>query len=62
MNNARNNIRKGLLKSLEAMQKHQAHKQEFAKTREKIIEDIVEARKIWRDTLAQLPKTEFQEF
>ena len=62
MDNARNNIRKGLLKSLEAMEKHQAHKQEFVKRREKIIEDIEEARKIWKDTMAQLPKTEFQEF
>jgi len=62
MDNVRNNISKGLLKSLEAIQKHQAHKQEFLKRREKIIEDIEEARKIWRDTMAQLPKTEFQEF
>ena len=62
MDNARNNIRKGLLKRTEAMEKHQVHKQEFVKRREKIIADIEEARKIWKDTMAQVPKTGFQEF
>jgi hypothetical protein len=62
MNNVGNNIRKSLLKKQDAMAKHNARRLEFAKTREKIIADIEETRKIWRHTMAQLPKTEFQEF
>ena len=62
MKNKENNIRKCLQKSIDAITKHTARRQEFAKTRERNIADIEEARKIWRDTMAQLPKTEFQEF
>lgn len=62
MDNAENNIRKGLLKRTEAIKKHNAYKQEFVKRRKRIIQDIEEARKIWKDTMAQLPKNEFQEF
>lgn len=59
MDNAVNNIRKGLLKSLEAMTKHKARKEEFVKAREMIIEDIEEARNIWLATMEQLHKQEF---
>lgn len=62
MDNAVNNIRKSLLKRLEAMTKHNARKEEFAKARKMIIQDIEEAGNIWEKTLKQLPKTEFQEF
>lgn len=62
IDNAVNNMKKGLLKRLEAMTKHNARKEEFAKAREMIIQDIEEARTIWIKTMEQLPKTEFQEF
>ncbi|MCX6233333.1 MAG: hypothetical protein NT175_01215 [Bacteroidetes bacterium] len=62
MNNAVNNIRKGLLKRLEAMGKHHTRKEEFVNKREMIIQDIEEARTIWKNAMEQLPKTEFQEF
>jgi hypothetical protein len=62
MDNAINNMRKGLLKRLEAMAKHQARKEEFVNKREMIIQDIEEARNIWEKTMDQLPKTEFQKF
>ena len=62
IDNAVNNIRKGLLKRQEAMAKHNARKEEFAKAREIIIQDIEEARTIWIKTMEQLPKTEFQKF
>ncbi len=55
-------IRKSLLKRLEAMAKHNARKEDFVNARERIIQDIEEARNIWRKTMEQLPKTEFQEF
>lgn len=59
MDNAVNNIRKGLLKSLEAMAKHKARKEEFVKARKMIIQDIEEARNIWLATMEQLHKQEF---
>jgi len=62
IDNAVNNMRKGLLKRLDALAKHNARKVEFAKAREMIIKDIEEARNIWEKTMEQLPKTEFQEF
>jgi histone H3/H4 len=62
MDNAVNNIRKGLLKRLELMAKHNARKEEFVKARERIIQDIEEARNIWEKTMNELPKTEFQKF
>jgi hypothetical protein len=70
MDNAEKNIlikvasvyRKGLLKRLEAIKKHHACKEKFVNKRERIIQEIEEARLIWKDTMAQLPKNEFQEF
>jgi hypothetical protein len=59
MDNAVNNMRKGLLKRLEAMAKHQARKEDFVNKREMIIQDIEEARKIWKKTLAQIDNQEF---
>jgi hypothetical protein len=62
MNNVGDNIRESLQKRIDATAKQNARRLEFVKTRERIIADIEEARKIWKDTMAQLPKTEFQEF
>ncbi|MFA4853190.1 MAG: hypothetical protein WC599_11780 [Bacteroidales bacterium] len=59
IDNAVNNMRKGLLKRLEAMAKHNARKEEFAKEREEILQEIEEARTIWIKTMEQLPKQEF---
>jgi len=59
MNNAGNNIRNSLLKRQEAMARHNARKEEFMKERERIIQDIEEARNIWENTLELLPKQEF---
>ncbi|NVO02704.1 MAG: hypothetical protein HXX09_08345 [Bacteroidetes bacterium] len=50
---------KVLLKKLNALAMHKVRKEEFLKTREKIIRDIEEAREIWIKTLEQLPKQEF---
>jgi len=62
IDNAVNNMSKGLLKRLEATTKHNARKEEFVNKRERIIQDIEEARNIWKKTMEQLPKTEFQKF
>lgn len=55
MNNVENNISKGLLKRLQALEKHLARKQKFVKaremTREMIMQNIEEARNIWEKTL-----------
>jgi hypothetical protein len=59
MNNIGNTIREGLMKRVEAMAKHNARKEEFVKTRARVIQDIEEARNIWKTTLKQLPKQEF---
>ena len=59
MNNAGNNIRNSLLKRQEAMARHNDRKEEFMKERERIIQDIEEARNIWENTLELLPKQEF---
>lgn len=59
MNNSGNTIREGLIKRVEAMAKHNARKDEFVKTRARMIQDIEEARRIWKLTLEQLPKQEF---
>lgn len=47
------------MKRVEAMAKHNARKEEFVKTRARVIQDIEEARNIWKTTLKQLPKQEF---
>ncbi len=59
MNNAGYNIRRSLLKRQESMAKHIARKEEFVNKRKMIIQDIEEARTIWKNTLDQLPKSEF---
>lgn len=59
IDNAVKNIRKGLLKRQEALVKFHDRKEEFLKAREIIIQDIEEARNIWKKTMEQLPKTEF---
>ncbi len=62
IDNAVNNMRKGLLKRQEAMAKHHARKEEFVNKRGMIIQDIEEARTIWENAMEQSPKTEFQKF
>ena len=47
------------MKRVEAMAKHNARKEEFMKTRARMIQDIEKARNIWKLTLEQLPKQEF---
>ena len=59
MNNTVNTIREGLMKRVEAMAKHNARKEEFVKTRARMIQDIEEAGNIWKKTMEQLPKQEF---
>ncbi len=59
MNNAGYNIKRSLLKRQEAMAKHIARKKEFVNKRKMKIQDIEEARTIWKNTLDQLPKSEF---
>jgi len=59
MGNSENNIRKVLYKRLEAMAKHNARKVEFFKTRERILQDIEEAKNILRKTMELLPKHDF---
>jgi hypothetical protein len=59
MNNIGNTIREGLMKRVEAMAKNNARKEEFVKRRARVIQDIEEARNIWKTTLKQLPKQEF---
>lgn len=59
MSNAGCNIRRSLLKRQEAMAKHIARKEEFVNKREMKMQDIEEARTIWKNTLEQLPKSEF---
>ena len=59
MNNAINNIRKGLLKRQEVIIRHKERKEAFLKTRERITKDIAEAGIIWKNTMDALPKSEF---
>jgi hypothetical protein len=62
MKNKGNNFSESLQKRIDVIAKQNARRREFVKTRERVIADIEGARKIWTDTMAQLPKTEFQEF
>ncbi len=55
------NIRKSLLKRQEALDKFKAVKESFLLAKEQITRDIEEARTIWRNTLEQLPKQEFDQ-
>jgi hypothetical protein len=59
MKNAGNNIRKSLLKRQEAIARHIARKETFLIAKEQMIKDIEQARTIWKNTLDQLPKSEF---
>ena len=62
MKNKGNNFNECLQKRIDVIAKQNARRREFVKKRERVISVIEGARKIWRDTMAQLPKTEFQEF
>ncbi|MEI6748663.1 MAG: hypothetical protein WCM93_05830 [Bacteroidota bacterium] len=59
MNNARNVVRKSLLKREEVLNKFEERKKAFLLSKEKITNDIEEARNIWKTTLAQLSRQEF---
>jgi len=59
MDNIGNNIRRSLQKRQEAIDKFKVRLESFLQTKEQITKDIEEAGDIWRDTLKQLPKREF---
>lgn len=59
MSNIGNKIRNSLLKRQEANDKFKARKDSFLLAKEQITKDIEEAGNIWRNTLKQLPKREF---
>jgi len=59
MDNIGNNIRRSLQKRQEAIDKFKARRESFLLVKGKITKDIEEAGNIWRDTLKQLPKREF---
>jgi hypothetical protein len=59
MENIGDNIRKSLLKRQEALNRFKAKKETFLLAKEQTIKDIEEARNIWKNTLEQLPKQEF---
>jgi len=59
MSSTRDNIRKCLLKRQEALDRFNARKESFLQTREQIRNEIEETRKIWANTMEQLPKNHF---
>ena len=59
IDNAVNNMRKGLLKRQEALNRFKARKEAFLLAKEQITKDIEEARNIWKKTMERLPKQEF---
>jgi hypothetical protein len=58
-NNILIHFRKSLLKRQEALEKFQARKEAFLISKKQITQDIEEARIIWKNTMAQLPKHHF---
>ncbi|MEI6696802.1 MAG: hypothetical protein WCO13_12110 [Bacteroidota bacterium] len=56
---AAGNIKKGLLKRQQALNKFKASQQAFLLTKQQITKEIEEARIIWLQTLEQLPNKEF---
>ncbi len=56
---AAGNIKKGLLKRQQALNKFKASQQTFLLTKQQITKEIEEARIIWLQTLEQLPNKEF---
>jgi hypothetical protein len=59
MNNAENNIKKGLLKRQEALNKFRTHKEDFLLAKKRIKKDIEEVSIIWKSTVEELPLHEF---
>ena len=59
MMQAAGNIKKGLLKRQQALNKFKASQQTFLLTKQQITKEIEEARIIWLQTLEQLPNKEF---
>ena len=59
MMQAAGNIKKGLLKRQQALNKFKASQQAFLLTKQQITKEIEEARIIWLQTLEQLPNKEF---
>jgi len=59
MNNTGENIRKRLRKRQWALLKFKVRREYFLLFREQMKNDIEQARKIWIETLDQLPKNEF---
>jgi len=54
-------IKKSLLKNQEALNKFKARKETFLVSKEQILKDFEEARSIWKNTMEQVPKQEFNQ-
>jgi hypothetical protein len=61
MKNIGNIISRSIIKQQEALERFQTIKRDYFFTRDQIRKDIEEAKKIWRNTLEQLPKQEFNQ-
>ncbi len=59
MKNIGTNIKRSLLKQQEALQRFNSRREDFLIAKEQILKEIEEAGKIWKNTLKQLPKQEF---
>ena len=59
MKNVGTNIKRSLLKQQEALERFKSRREDFLIAKELIIKEIEEAGKIWKNTLIQLPKKEF---
>jgi hypothetical protein len=60
MDNTLNKIRKSFLKRQDAIESYDARKKAFFNSKEQIIKEIKEAKRIWTETKCRLPKTEFE--
>jgi len=56
-----NGIRRSILKRQEALEQFHKKRKAFLLAKEQITRDIEEARKVWQNTLAQLPKQPFNQ-
>ena len=59
MKNIGTNIKRSLLKQQEALERFKSRREDFLIAKEQITKEIEEAGKIWKNTLKQLPKQEF---
>lgn len=59
MKNIGTNVKRSLLKQQEALERFKSRREDFLIAKEQITKEIEEAGKIWKNTLKQLPKQEF---